>query len=65
MKITLKSGSSLILKTVGEGKGKELVIENFPSISKLLNTLDKRGKNEGFRTFARRVRHVAGGMPVG
>ncbi len=46
MKITLKNGSSLILETVGEGKGKELVIENFPSISKLLNTLDKREKNE-------------------
>ena len=41
MKITLKSNSPITIKTTG----KEIVTENFSSISKLLNTLDKRENN--------------------
>lgn len=48
MKITLTNGSSVVLETDITGKNekeKEIIIENFSSISKLLNTLDKRENN--------------------
>lgn len=45
MKITLKNSSSTTIETTEEKNRKEIVTENFSSISKLLNTLDKREKN--------------------